>query len=77
MVMTMIGVMVILNDSGDGDDGDGGGDDDGDNDDGENLFLFNKCQQRDKIVEQFERGKECKMKLRNTFSGTKSFSCLD
>ena len=36
MVMTMIGVMVILNDSGDGD---GGGDDDGDNDDGENLFF--------------------------------------
>ena len=73
--------MVILNDRGDGDDGDGdtvdsGGDDDGDDDDGENLF-FNKCQQRDKIVEQFERGKECEMKLKNTFSGPKSFSCLD
>ena len=73
MVMTIIGVMVILNDSGDGDDDDGGGDDV----DGENLFFFNKCQQRDKIVEQFERGKECKMKLKNTFSGPKSFSCLD
>ena len=65
-----------LKDGDDDDRGDGDTDDSGGDDDGENLF-FNKCQQRDKIVEQFERGKEWKMKLRNTFSGTKSFSCLD